>query len=56
MSVLSTGPAGPPAAAVRGKKGGVGRTSSQAAEAVSDFGAAVAAKSSSAAGRARCRC
>jgi uncharacterized membrane protein len=37
MSVLTTAPAGPPAAEVRGKKGGVGRSNNQAAEAVSDY-------------------
>jgi uncharacterized membrane protein len=37
MTVLSTAPAGPPAKEVRGKKGGIGRSSTPAAEAVSDF-------------------
>jgi uncharacterized membrane protein len=37
MAVLSTAPAGPPARKVRGKQGGIGRSSSPAAEAVSDF-------------------
>jgi hypothetical protein len=37
MRVLSTAPAGPAAAHVRGKKDGIGPTSTPAAEAVSDF-------------------
>jgi uncharacterized membrane protein len=37
VNMLSTAPAGPPAADVRGKKGGIGRPNSPAAEAVSDF-------------------
>lgn len=37
MTVPSTAPAGPPAKEIRGRKGGIDRSSTPAAEAASDF-------------------